>query len=154
MRKILLPLIAAFVLSLVAHGSASAAHCISPAPPPVNCFAYAPDAPAGFVMVASTYTPANGEWVGCESSGNYCIRAAIGAGGFWNVANLGDFAASGGLYGNWPIRNVKSRMCRTTTLYTGFNWTGSSFGYLGNCTSVYSATLPGGFNPSSLSLQN
>lgn len=146
------------VMAFLAFGAsreAQAAHCISYAGS--FCLIYAPDAPAGMTMVAPSYTPAQGEWVGCDGSGAYCIKAVLGAGGFWNVASLGDFATSGGSFGNWPVKSVKSKLCRSTTLYTGFNWTGSTYGYgggAGSCTNLYSATLPGGSSPCSVSLQN
>jgi hypothetical protein len=142
----------AALCAFAAPKRAEAAHCVTWAGS--FCLTYAPDPIAGMTMVSNTYVPAQGEWVGCESSGTYCVKAALGAGGSWNIANLGDFATSGGTFGNWPIKTVKSRMCQATHLYTGFNWTGSDWSYLGNCTSLYSVTLPGGSSPSSMTIHN
>ncbi len=152
LKSFLFTAVFAVGLCLATAGAANAAYCAWYWPPPINtCGGWVPDPPSGWVNVSNTYTPAAGEFVGCEASNTYCVKAAIGPGGFWGVGNLQDYAYSSGW--GWQFKTIKSRMARTVDVCNGYNWTGSCYSY-NSGGSLYTVTLPGGYNPNSVYLRN
>jgi hypothetical protein len=109
----------------------------------------------GFSFVDPWYEPAWGEIVMCtgpDLSGNwyavFCQKTAMGAGGVYNLADMGDWKR----YEYNAVRSVKYRMQGVSTFYHWTNW-GAPFSY-SRPYDWYSWTFARDDAPMSFSLHN
>lgn len=113
------------------------------------CCDLRPDPTSGFTIVASSYVVQDGEAMFCSANNTWCQKTALGPGGFYN----GNFSADWAPGGMAAIQTITTRLHRSSTLYAGYNWTGSSFSWGPQYNPAYGPTHPT-ISPSSFSLNN
>lgn len=157
MFKTLKSFLFAVALCLATAGAANAATCNAWCNPPSVCSlwdvcccgGWTPTPTSGFVLVSSSYAVQDGEAMFCTNGGTWCQKTALGPGGFYN-GNLSADWQPGGIA---PVYTVTSRLHRSSTLYAGSNFTGSSFSWGPQFNPQYGPTHPT-VNPMSFSLNN